>query len=165
MRSIAIELSANLDEQVRVWRRLLELSTAQLEALSRQDVHSVHAILQDVELTMLDRARTEMRRGMLIEQAASELGIASSEVTRELVIAGCDTPLADAITRTAEELKVLVVALDSVVDRNRMMLEQELAILEVLVRGATEDTSATPTYGKTGANHEAPRLRLLDAQV
>jgi hypothetical protein len=67
--------------------------------------------------------------------------------------------------QAAEELRALVVELDAVVGRNAALLEQERAIIEVLVEGATIDTSVRATYGQHGMQSEAPRLRLLDAQV
>lgn len=165
VRQVAHEICLNLDEQARVWRRLLDLSQAQLQALQHQDVHSVHALLQEIEIAMLDRSRTEVRRGMLLTQVASLLGIAPEAVTRDIIAAHCDSPLGETLVRSADELRVLVVELDAVVARNAAMLEQELAIIEVLVRGATVDTKARTTYGKHGTEQEAPRLRLLDAQV
>jgi hypothetical protein len=165
VRDIAHELCLNLGEQARVWRRLLDLSQAQLAALQQQDVHAVHALLQELEVAMLDRSRTEVRRAMLLEQAGSKLGMPAADVTRDHIVAHCDEPLALELTRAADELRVLVVELDAVVARNAAMLEQELAIIDVLVRGATVDTSARMTYGKLGVQDEAPRLRLLDAQV
>lgn len=165
IRAVAHELCLNVDEQSRVWKRLLDLSNAQLQALQQQDVHSVHAILQEVEVAMLERSRTEVRRGVLLNQAAAMLGIDPSEVTRDVIVAQCDAPLGETLERAAEELRSLVVELDAVVARNAAMLEQELSIIEVLVKGATVDTSARTTYGKHGMQQEAPRLRLLDAQV
>lgn len=165
IRAIAHELCTNLEEQVRVWRRLLDLSQAQLTALQSQDVHAVHAILQEIEMTMLDRSRTELRRSMLIGQVATELGVPAADVTRELVAARCDAPIAEALATASDELRELVSGLDDVVARNTALLEQELAIIEIMVRGATEDRSVRTTYGKSGNQSEAPRLRLLDAQV
>jgi hypothetical protein len=165
LRTIAYEVCLNLGEQERVWRRLLDLSLAQLQALQQQDVHGVHALLQEIEVVMLDRSRTEVRRSMLLTQAGSMLGIPADEVTREHLLAHCDEAVAQELTRSAEELRALVVELDAVVARNAAMLEQELAIIDVLVRGATVDTSTKATYGKSGVENEAPRLRLLDAQV
>lgn len=165
IRAVAHELCLNVHEQSRVWRRLLDLSQAQLQALQQQDVHSVHAILQEVEVAMLERSRTEVRRGVLLNQAAAMLEIPVEQVTRDVITAHCDAPLAEALVQAAEELRVLVVELDAVVARNAAMLEQELAIIEVLVQGATVDTTARTTYGKHGMQQEAPRLRLLDAQV
>jgi hypothetical protein len=165
LRTIAHELCLNLGEQERVWRRLLDLSQAQLHALQQQDVHAVHALLQEIEVAMLDRSRTEVRRSMLLTQAASMLGIPTDDITRDDILPHCDEALAAELTRSAEELRALVVELDAVVGRNAAMLEQELAIIEVLVRGATVDTSQRATYGKHGNQSEAPRLRLLDAQV
>jgi hypothetical protein len=165
IRTISHELCMNLEDQVRVWRHLLDLSQAQLAALQVQDVHSVHAILQEIEVAMLDRSRTEIRRGMLLEQAALELGVPATEVTRTVLQEHSDAPIAEALGRAADELRSLVGALDDVVARNRAMLEQELEIIELLVRGATEDRSVKQTYGKTGSQTDRPRLRLLDAQV
>ena len=165
LRSIAHELCLNLGEQSRVWRRLLDLSQAQLTALKAQDVHSVHAVLQEIEIAMLDRSRTEVRRGVLLAQAGALLNMAPEAITRDVIAANCDAPLGAALAQAAEELRALVVELDAVVARNSAMLEQELAIIEVLVRGATVDTKAQKTYGKHGMQQEAPRLRLLDAQV
>lgn len=165
IRTIAHELCLNVAEQSRAWRRLLDLSQAQLQALQQQDVHAVHAILQEIEVAMLDRSGTEVRRGVLLSQAATQLGIPVDSVTREVIAAQCDAPLGQALEQAGEELRALVVELDAVVARNSAMLEQELAIIEVLVRGATVDTTARTTYGKQGMQQEAPRLRLLDARV
>lgn len=165
LRSIAHELCVNLEAQVRVWRRLLELSQAQAQALRAQDVHAVHAILQEIEITMLDRSRTEIKRSALVDQAAAELGMPAQEITRDVIAMRCDAPLAQALQAAALELKQLVIELNEVVRRNSAMLEQELSIIDVMVRGATEDRTARTTYGKSGTRSEAPRLRLLDAQV
>jgi hypothetical protein len=162
---IAVELTRNVQDQVAVWQRLLTLSQAQRRALEQQDVHSVHALLQEIEVAMLDRSRTEVRRGMLIAQAAGVLGIPAEDITRDAIVAYCDEAQRDQLVAAAEELRALIVELDAVVGRNAAMLEQELAIIEVLVQGATVDVSARATYGKHGMQQEAPRLRLLDAQV
>jgi hypothetical protein len=165
IRDVAAELVRNVQDQARSWRRLLELSIAQRGALEAQDAPTVHALLQDIELAMLDRSRTELRREALVAQAAALLGVEPQSVTRELV-AGCvDAELAGRLDTAAEELRALVVELDAVVERNTALLQQELSIIEVLVQGATTDSTARATYGKQGVQQEAPRLRLLDAQA
>jgi hypothetical protein len=163
--TIAHELCLNLGEQNRVWQRLLDLSSLQLTALSTGDVHGVHAILQDIEMAMLDRSRTEVRRGMLMQQIAVELGVEVGAVTRDLITVHCDAPLGAALAESADNLRALGSELDLVVARNRALLEQELAIIEVIVEGMTVDRGATKTYMKSGSQAQAPRLRLLDAQV
>jgi len=165
IREIAHEICANLEEQSRVWRRLLDLSHAQLSALQQQDVHAVHAILQEVEIAMLERSRAEVRRSILIDQAGASLGIPPFEVTRDKIVAVCDAPIGAALARAADELRELASQLDAVVTRNAAMLEQELAIIDVMVQGVTVDRTQRVTYGKTGSQTDAPRLRLLDAQV
>jgi hypothetical protein len=163
--AIAQELCSNLADQNRVWERLLELARAQYDALSAGDVHAVHAVLQDIEVTMLERSRAEVRRGMLMEQAAAALGVPLDEVTRDSITAHCDVPLGEALAASADQLRAAALELDEVVAKNKVLLEQELAIIDVLVQGATTDRSAATTYAKTGSQNEAPRLRLLDAQV
>ena len=162
---VAHELTRNVQEQVSVWQRLLTLSQAQRRALEAQDVHGVHALLQEIEVAMLDRSRTEVRRSVLIAQSAGLLGIPVENITRDAIVACCEPALGEQLVVAAEELRVLIVELDAVVGRNAALLEQELAIIEVLVQGATVDVSIRTTYGKHGMQQEAPRLRLLDAQV
>lgn len=165
IQDVARELVVNVQDQARVWQRLLELSQAQRRALEAQDVHAVHALLQEVEVVMLERSRAEVRRGMLLNQAAAMLGVTMEELTRDMIAGCCEPELARSLVTAAEELRALVVELDAVVGRNKVLLEQELQIIEVLVQGATVDTSIRATYGKHGSQQEAPRLRLLDAQV
>ena len=86
-------------------------------------------------------------------------------ITRDVLVASCPRELGAELAAAAEELRVLVVELDAVVGGNAALLEQELAIIEVLVEGATTDVAARPTYGKHGITNDAPRLRLLDAQA
>jgi hypothetical protein len=107
IRSIAHELCLNVEEQTRVWRRLLDLSLAQLQALQAQDTHAVHAILQELEVAMLDRSRTEVRRGILLSQAAAALDMPLDDVTRDVIVEHCDDPLGQALVRAAEELRGL----------------------------------------------------------
>ncbi len=159
------EIAGNVQEQVRVWQRLLQLSQVQREALERQDAPMVHTALQEIEVAMLDRSRAEVRRGMLLAQAAAHLGMDVEDVTRDVLVGCCPRELGERLEQGAEELRSLIVELDAVVGRNAAMLEQELAIIEVLVQGATTDVAVRPTYGKHGTTHEAPRLRLLDAQA
>ena len=165
IQAIAAELTRNVQEQVRVWQRMLDLSVQQLRALQVQDVHGVHAMLQELEITMLERSRTEVRRGVLLAQAGAVLGIPAEELTRDVISAYCDPATAQALAVAAEELRSLIVELDAIVHRNSALLEQELSIIEVMVKGATVDTTQRATYGKQGTQTEAPRLRLLDAQV
>ncbi len=162
---VARELVLNLREQTRVWSRLLELSIAQRAALEVQDVHAVHALLQEIEVAMHERQRTELRRSILVRQAAAHLGIEPDDVTRDLIAGCCDSQLASELVEAAEQLREVAGELDVVAKRNAMLLEQELSIIEVLVQGVTTDASARTTYGKQGVQEEAPRLRLLDAQA
>ena len=162
---VAHDVLVNLQDQVRVYGHLLNLSQAQLAAVQAKDVHSVHAILQELEMTMMERARLEQNRSFLLTRAGLELGVPAAEVTAAKLQATTDAAIGQAISRCSEELKAIVMQLDSVVARNRALLEHELAVMDHLVKGMTVDRTATPTYMRSGAQREAGRLRLLDAQV
>ena len=125
----------------------------------------MHAILQEIDMTMMGRARLEAVRADLIERAAIELGCEQHEVTSSRLRAFTDNASGAEITRCADELRGIVEELNQIVARNRALLEHELAVIETMVRGMTEDRSATPVYEKNGAQREAVRLKLLDAQV
>jgi len=162
---LAHEVLVNLSDQVRLYSHLLELSRAQLDAVRVQDVRSVHAILQEIEIAMLDRSRHEQRRELLIREVAAVLGIGQGEVTAARLQAACDAPIAAEIGRASEELRAIVKDLDDVVSRNRAYLEHELSVVDHMVKGMTVDRSATPTYMRSGAQRDTVRLKLLDAQV
>lgn len=165
MTPVAHEVLVNMEAQVRLYRHLLDLSQAQLAAVQAKDVHVVHAILQEIEMAMLERARLEQTRSSLIHRAAAELGVAVDDVTAARLEATCDEAIAGEIRRCAGELRGIVEDLDQVVARNRALLEHELAVVDHLVKGMTVDRTARPTYGRTGAQGAASPLRLLDAQV
>lgn len=162
---IAHEVLSNLTDQVRLYRHLLNLSEAQLAAVRTQDVHSVHAILQEIEMSMLDRARLEMLRADLIRRIAAELGIEIEQVTAARLRQITDASISSQIERAAEELRQVITELDRVVACNRSHLEHELAVVDQMVKGMTVDRTATPTYLRTGAEAQQGRLKLLDAQV
>ena len=159
------DLCVNLEDQVRAYTRLLELSQSQMQALMVKDVQSVHAILQEVEVAMLDRSRAEHARGRMVDAIAGTLGIPAAEVTRSLLQELSSEPVGAALERAAEELRALAQELDGVVAKNRALLEYELSVIDSLVKGMTVDRGHMPTYQSAGMQTEAPRLRLLDAQV
>jgi hypothetical protein len=155
----------NLDDQVRIYEHLLGLAQRQFEALNRQDVRVVHAVLQDIELAMLERGKVEVRRAEALEAIAGELGIPMQEVTASLLQQVSDAPIAEAIAAASAHLRRLIGDLDAVVGKNRVLLEHELGVIDHLVKGMTTNRVSPPTYGQTGVQADAPRLKILDAQV
>lgn len=168
--SIIEALCNNLDEQVRVYDRLLEQSSRQLVALREQNPRGVHEVLPEIEITMLDRAQAEHERNRLIPMAAAALGVPIEEVTaKRLAKASGDdegsAALSERLSRASARLIELVSELDTIVVLSRSLLEQELVLIDGMVQGMTQDRRTTPTYGKQGTQVEPGRLRLLDAQV
>ena len=163
--SAVAEVLVNLQAQVRTYRRLLDLSQAQVVALRDRDVQAVHAILQEIELTMIDRGVVDQGRTAILGRVATELGLPIEAVNVRVIQehAG-DASLAEGIGACSAELKELIGDLDVVVGKNKALLEQELAMIDHMVRGMTRGPRL-PTYGNTGAQDEPARLKLLDMQV
>lgn len=158
------EIVANLQEQVRVYRRLLELSQAQVDALLQQDVHTVHGVLQEIELSMLDRAKVEQYRTVVLDRICAETGLTIGEITASRLAQLAEPAIAEAITSCSTELQGLIKELDAVVDKSRALLEQELAVIDGVIHGITV-VAEPATYERTGDSSERTRRKLLDMQV
>lgn len=158
------EMLGNLEAQVDVYRRLLNLTQAQVVALRERDVKTVHAVLQEIELGMLDRARIDQQREMLLINLSAQLGVPKEEITVTLLQGLVDAPIADLLAGHSQELRSLIGELDVVVTRSRALLEQELELIDQVVKTTTRRGDAL-TYARTGTRPDADRLKLLDAQV
>lgn len=163
---LAEHARGNLEEQARCHRHLLDLARAQQDALLAQDSRRVHEVLQELEVAMVDRARSDVRRYATLQAIATALGITRDDVTADVLCAAIGDPaVAAAIAAAGDELRAVVGELDGIVARNRALLQHELGVIDSLVQGMTVDRTATPMYGKTGAQYEHARIRILDAQV
>jgi hypothetical protein len=160
----AHDMLANLEAQVAIYRRLLNLTQAQVAALRERDVKTVHAVLQEIELAMLDRGKIELQREQLLNVLAKELGVPVGEITVTLLQGIVDEPIAEVLGRCSNELKHLIGDLDLVIARSRGLLEQELQLIDTMVLGVTRKADAL-TYGRTGNHGDVDRLKILDAQV
>jgi hypothetical protein len=158
------ELVANLHDQVRIYRRLLDLSQAQVGALQRHDVHAVQAVLQEIELAMLERSKVDQRREHAIAAVASRLGIAVEEVTAARLQHAAPGALGATIADASAELKDLIAQLDTVVARSNALLQHELQLIEFMMDGLTT-VRETPTYQRAGTQGDGVRRSILDTAV
>lgn len=164
MNSAVNEIVVNLQEQVLVYRRLLELSQIQVAALLNQDVHTVHSVLQEIELAMLDRSKVEQHRSLVLDRICAETGLAIGEITASRLAALAEPSIAEAITSCSNELHDLIRELDAVVDKSRALLEQELQVIDSVVQSITV-VNEPFTYERSGDTSERARRKLLDMQV
>lgn len=158
-----MDIVENMERQATLYRRLLDLSQAQLVALRERDVQSVHALLQEIEMEMLNRSRLEIRRSELLERLSLETGVPVEEITASRVSELADPAIADRIEYCSQELQSLLGDLDEVVERNQVVLQQELSLIDHMVHAVTSTDS--PVYAQGGVHADAPKRRLLDAQV
>ena len=165
LQEVEERLIANIVEQDRIWKYLYNLTEIQSKAILASQPLALHAALQDIELTMHERSRLELQRNMLIMQAAKKLEIPAESVTRDLIVENCNQTTGEELTQVAVALRSLVEEVTAIVSRNKVLLEQELEIIDVVVQGITTQANAKVTYSKSGNQGDKPRISILDATV
>ena len=94
------------------------------------------------------------------------MSISPDDVTASVLQQHCaGHGVAGRIETASGQLRALVTDLDRIVHANRALLEHEISAVDYMVQGITVDRTATPRYLRSGAQADAPRIRLLDAQV
>lgn len=153
----------HLQRQVESSRRLLEIVLSQSAAIRRRDVETILASLGDVQAEMAYRSRIETERESLIKSSATERNLAPEAVDLEVMLIG--KPEAEAAQARAHsaELIGLVTEIGRVHEQNRLLLRQELAFLDHLMRVL----SRTPQggYSPTGWSTPPQRLNIVDARA
>jgi len=129
-----IDVVAHLDLQIESSRRLLRMLLAQTDAIRRQDVEDVLARLADVQIEFAQRERLERDRDALLAEAAAEIGVPAENVELEHLLELVRPGQRDDARRKSAELKGLLAELKRVHAENRMLVRQELAFLDHLVR-------------------------------
>lgn len=141
------ELLAHVERQLESSRRLLQAVLAQSEAIRGQDVAGVLEKLREIQAEMTERHRLESERSRLLQAAADALGVAPETLDVEAVLPLLGPGEAEAVRRASAELRGLVVEIGRTHDLNRILLRQELAFLDHLMRAI----SGTPQGGYTPA--------------
>lgn len=156
-------LLEHLQRQVESSRRLLEIVLSQSAAIRRRDVETILASLTDVQAEMAYRARIETERESLIRSAAAERNVAPELVNLETMLIG--KPEAEAAEARAQsaELIGLVTEIGRVHEQNRLLLRQELAFLDHLMRVLSRTPQAG--YSPRGWTPPPQRLNILDARA
>jgi len=136
---LGIDVLVHLGAQLVTVRRLLRVVLDQGAAIRARDVHRV------VELTGLLQAELERRRTLeearmeLLERAGALLGVAPAAVTIPLLAALMDPATAQLAGERSAELRGLLAELQREHYCNRVLMNQELAFLNHLLRLAGED--------------------------
>jgi FlgN protein len=144
-----IAVVEHLERQVESARRLLGILLAQTEAIKAQDVEGVLARLRDVQAEMTRRMQLERERDLVLRQAAALLRRPADEVTLETMLVLLTAPDAARARELSAELKGLLGETARVHGQNRVLVRQELAFLDHLMRLL----SGAPQAGYTPVGH------------
>jgi hypothetical protein len=158
-----IDVLDHLDRQVASARRLLGVVLAQGEAIRRQDVEGVLARLGELQAEMVKRAQIERERDLLIRGAAAVHGCAPESVTLQHRLPRRPAPAAGRARELSAELRGLLAEVARGHGQNRVLLRQELAFLDHLMRVL----SGAPQGAYTAVGHAAPPqpASILDARA
>jgi flagellar FlgN protein len=157
------ELLQHLESQLESARRMLGIVLSQAESIRAQDVEGVLARLGDVQAEMVKRVVLERERDRLLADAASVLGMPAAELTLESLLVL--VPDADA-TRARElsaELRGLLSEISRVHAQNRILIRQELAFLDHLMRVLSGAPQAG--YSPFGESAAAQPANVVDMRV
>lgn len=113
--------------------------------------------LREIELEMGERRRLETERAELIAAAAALLALPADDVDLEVLVALGPSEEADTSRRLSAELKGIVGEIERRHIENRVLVRQELAFLDHLMRaiagapqgGYTMSQPAAPVYAST----------------
>lgn len=154
----------HLEQQLESARRLLRVVLAQGEAIRRQDVEAVLVQLGEVREEMGTRRRLELERDAILGEAAAKLGVPLETVDLDALLALLSTHEAARTRMLSAELRGLFVEIARVHGQNRVLIRQELAFLDHLIRLLSDTPQGT--YSPLGELAFAPTgVRVVDARV
>jgi hypothetical protein len=128
------ELLEHLESQLESARRMLGIVLSQGESIRAQDVEGVLARLGDVQAEMVKRVVLERERDRLLADAASVLGMPAAELTLESLLVLVPDAGAARAREMSAELRGLLSEISRVHAQNRILIRQELAFLDHLMR-------------------------------
>jgi hypothetical protein len=156
-------LLEHLDAQIESTRRMLRILLAQTDAIRRQDVEGGLARLGDVQGELIQRERLERERDEILRRAATGLGLEPEQVELDDLLLLSPAHEAAAARERSALLKGLLSELAAVHGRNRVLIRQELAFLDHLMRAV----SNTPQAGYSAAGRAVAGAghQTLDARA
>jgi FlgN protein len=153
----------HLDRQLASARRLLQIVLAQSEAIRAQDVEVVLARLGDVQSEMVKRVQLEHERDALLAEAAGSLGMRAADVTLEALLAMMGDRDAEHAREVSAALRGTLAEVSRVHAQNRILIRQELAFLDHLMRVMSGVPQAG--YSPLGPNAAPQPANLVDTRA
>jgi hypothetical protein len=118
---------------------------AQGDAIRRRDSAGVLEKLRDIQSEMAERHRLEAERDELLQRASTLLAVGADDVDIEVLAALGPAEEADTARAMSAELKGLFNEIERIHIENRVLVRQELAFLDHLMRAI----AGTPQGGYT----------------
>jgi hypothetical protein len=158
-----VNVLQHLRMQLASARRLLGIMLSQSEAIRRQDVEAVLARLGDLQGELGERRRLELERDDLLNQVAKMLGRDSNSLELDDLLTLSPPEEVAPVRAASAELRGLLLEIARVHDQNRVLIRQELAFLDHLMRLM----SGAPQAGyRPGGWTSAPQtMSVLDAKA
>jgi len=113
---------------------LLANVLSQNEAIRKQDVERLLVRLGDLQTEMVNRRRLEFEREALLVEAAAALGIPLEEVDLERILASFSERDHQLARAESAELRGLLAEVARVHEQNRVLIRQEMAFVDHLMR-------------------------------
>jgi hypothetical protein len=148
----------HLERQLASAQRLLQIVIAQRDAIRAQDVEGVLARLAEVQQEMGRRMQLERERDALLDQAANALRRPAADISLEMILVLL--PAGDAIRarELSSELRGMLAETARIHGQNRVLIRQELAFLDHLMRVL----SGTPEGAYSAGGGSSPRVQVLN---
>ena len=163
------DVLAHLDAQLVSARRLLQIVLEQGAAIRRRDVQNVVVLAGQLQAELQRRVVIERDRAKLLERAGARLGVAPTAVSIDVLDAVMDPVRGEVAHARSAELRGLLEEVQREHHVNRVLMNQELAFLDHLLRLADADRhlgyDAAGDHSRMTAPRLASRHRVLDLEV
>jgi len=163
------DVIAHLDAQLLSARRLLQIVLEQGAAIRKRDVQNVVSLTGMLQVELQRRGMLERERAKLLDRAGARLGISATAVSVGLLAAIMDPARAEHAQSMSGELRGILAEVQREHHVNRVLMNQELAFLDHLLRLADGDRhlgyDAGGDHSRLKANRLPGRHRVLDLEV
>lgn len=165
---LTADVLTHLEAQLAAARGLLQVILDQGVAIRARDVPAVVTLTGVIQGELARRKSIEQERARLLERAGSRLGVSPAAVTLSLLCELMDAESAAQAQAHSAELRGLLEVVRREHHVNRVLMNQELAFLDHLLRLAGNGDTAYDAGGDRSTLRPAGAVgqhRVLDVEV
>jgi hypothetical protein len=165
---LTADVLTHLEVQLASVRGLLAVILDQGQAIRARDVPAVVTLTSAIQGELQRRRSLEEERSRLLERAGSRLGVSASAVTLTLLCELMDPGSAALAQTHSAELRGLLEVVRREHHVNRVLMNQELAFLDHLLRLAGNGDAGYDSAGDRAMTRPAGAVRqhrVLDVEV